>query len=267
VDATFGKVIAFAFILDLTWAVARLLDDLVQEYLVPRVAMSDSKLDDQLLPIVRKVSTILIWIIGIVLAISDAGYNVGTIVAGLGIGGLAFAFAAQETIANLFGGVTIFVDAPFRMGDRIKVNGFEGWVREIGLRTSKLETLDSRRLTIPNSVFSKSVIENVSSEPASKVVEDIGLSLSSSPAQVEAALAILKGLLEADPELEANSTVFFSSITETAFCLSLVLWFTKGSDLALARSRINMGILQAFSSSGIELARPVRVLLGQSKVN
>lgn len=267
VDATFGKVIAFAAILDLTWAVARLLDSLVQEYLVPRVASSESKLDDQLLPIVRKVSTILIWIIGGVLAISDAGYNVGTIVAGLGIGGLAFAFAAQETIANLFGGVTIFVDAPFRMGDRIKVNGFDGWVREIGLRTSKLETLDGRRLTIPNSAFSKSVIENVSSEPATKVVETIGLALATEAGKVEEALSILKGIIEADPELEANSMAFFSDIAESALSLSLVLWITKGADLALVRSKVNLAILRGFSNAGIELALPTRLNLSREKGN
>jgi len=267
VDATFGKVIAFVAILDLTWAVARLLDSLVQEYLVPRVASSESKLDDQLLPIVRKVSGILIWIVGGVLAISDAGYNVGAIVAGLGIGGLAFAFAAQETIANLFGGVTIFVDAPFRMGDRIKVNGFDGWVREIGLRTSKLETLDGRRLTIPNSAFSKSVIENVSSEPATKVVETIGLALATEAAKVEEALAILRAIIEADPELEANSMAFFSDIAESALSLSLVLWITKGADLALVRSRVNLAVLRGFSKAGIELALPTRLNLSPGKGN
>lgn len=267
VDATFGKVIGFVAILDLTWALARLLDSLVQEYLVPRVARSESKLDDQLLPIVRKVSGILIWIVGGVLAISDAGYNVGAIVAGLGIGGLAFAFAAQETIANLFGGVTIFVDAPFRMGDRIKVNGFDGWVREIGLRTSKLETLDGRRLTIPNSAFSKSVIENVSSEPATKVVETIGLALATEAAKVEEALAILKAIIEADPELEATSMAFFSDIAESALSLSLVLWVTKGADLALVRSRVNLAILRGFSKAGIELALPTRLNLSRGKEN
>jgi MscS family membrane protein len=112
-------------------------------------------------------------IAGAVSAAKHVGYDLGAVVAGLGIGGLAFAFAAQDTIGNLFGGIAVFVDAPFRMGDRVKIAGFEGWVRDIGLRTSKLETLDGRRLTIPNSTFSKSVIENVSSEPATKVVQTI----------------------------------------------------------------------------------------------
>lgn len=264
VDATFGKIIAFAFILDLTWAVARLFDTLVQEYLVPRVQKSDSKLDDQLLPIIRKVSSILIWLVGGVLAISDAGYNVGTIIAGLGIGGLAFAFAAQETIANLFGGVTIFVDAPFRMGDRIKVNGFDGWVREIGLRTSKLETLDGRRLTIPNSAFSKSVIENVSSEPATKIVENLGLALSSPVSKVEEALALLKAIIAEDPEVEDTSTAFFADFSESSLSLCLVLWISKGADLAVVRSRVNLAVLGAFSKAGIELALPTRLVLGRN---
>ena len=147
IDAKVDKVLLFAMILVLTWMVARLLNDLITEYIVPLTEKSDSKLDDQLLPILRKVLSIVVWVLGIVIALDNVGYNVGTIIAGLGIGGLAFAFAAQETIANFFGGVTVFVDSPFVIDDRIKILNFDGWVREVGLRTTKLETLDGRRLT------------------------------------------------------------------------------------------------------------------------
>lgn len=261
VDGVYGKVIAFAATLDLTWALARLVDSLITAYLVPVVEKSESKLDDQLLPIAQNVASILIWAIGVVIAISDAGYNVGAIVAGLGIGGLAFAFAAQDTIGNLFGGVTIFVDAPFRMGDRIKVSGCEGWVREIGLRTSKLETLDGRRLTIPNAVFSKSIIENVSSEPATKVVETIGIAPTAGADMVEKAISILVGLIGSDGSLEKGSTAFFGDFNESSYDVSLVLWIKKGEDIGAVRSRINLVILRRFAEAGIELALPTRMVL------
>ena len=264
-DAVFSKIIAFAIILDVTWLIARLLDDLIEQYLVPRAAKSDSKLDDQLLPILRKTTNILIWIAGIIAAIDNAGYNVGTIVAGLGIGGLAFAFAAQETIANLFGGITIFIDAPFVMGDRIKVSGFEGWVREIGLRTSKLETLDGRRLTIPNSFFSKSVIENVSSEPATKVVETVSVACTVDALTIEKALSILSGMIEKEADLEKNSCAFFGDFGESSYDITLVLWIKKGADLGSVRSRVNLGILKAYAEAGIELALPTRLILTPNK--
>lgn len=261
VDATFLKVITFTIILDLTWAIARLLDDIVTQYIVPAVAKSESKLDDQILPIMRNVARILIWLIGGVVAIDNAGYNVGAIVAGLGIGGLAFAFAAQETIANLFGGVTIFIDAPFVIGDRIKVGGFDGFVREIGLRTSKLETLDGRRLTVPNSFFSKSVIENVSSEPATRFLEVVGLSRANNAEALEKALALVAEVLAEDPDLEKTSTVFFGDFGASSYDLSLVLWVKKGADAGIVRSRINIAVIRSLDRARIDLALPMRIVM------
>ena len=265
VDQGTDRVVTFVSILIVTWAIARLLDDLISQYLVPAVAKSDSKLDDQLLPILRKVSSVVIWLIGGVVALDNAGYNVGTIIAGLGIGGLAFAFAAQETIANFFGGVTIFVDSPFRIGDRIKINGYEGWVREVGLRTAKLETLDGRRLTMPNSVFSKNVIENVSSEPATRVIETIGLACNQKAAIVVRALEVLGETLRANPDLDEKSTVWFKDFGDSSYNVCVVLWIKKNADYGQTISKTNCAIVAALEKEGIEIALPVRYLTGPGK--
>jgi MscS family membrane protein len=258
VDSFITKVVSFVAILTVTWAAARLSDNLIVEYLLPRAQRSESTLDDQLLPILRKASTTLIWMGGLITAVNNSGYDVGAVVAGLGIGGLAFAFAAQDTIGNLFGGIAVFVDAPFRMGDRVKIAGYEGWVRDIGLRTSKLETLEGRRLTIPNSMFSKSVIENVSAEPATKIVENIGIACSHNAAAVEKALGILKGIIQEDAEIEKNSTAFFADFGESAHNLTFVLWIKKGADIGAVRSRVNLEVLRKLAAAKIELAVPLR---------
>jgi MscS family membrane protein len=260
-DGSIDKAILFVSILVVTWMLARLLNDLISEYLVPFVAKSESKLDDQILPIMRKSVKVLIWIIGIIVALDNVGYNVATIVAGLGIGGLAFAFAAQETIANLFGGITIFIDAPFVIGDRIKINGYEGWVREIGLRTAKLETLDGRRLTMPNSAFSKNVIENVSSEPATRAMQTIGIACNQNVATVEKALETLRGILSADSDLEQKSTAYFQKFGDSSFDLGIVLWIKKGADYLGTISRVNLEIVRAFERERIEIALPVRYIV------
>jgi len=261
VDVIVDRVIVFAVILTVTWAVARLLDDLISQYLVPAVAKSDSKLDDQLLPVIRKGTKFLIWVVGIVVALDNAGYDVRTIVAGLGIGGLAFAFAAQETIANFFGGVTVFIDAPFRIGDRIKITGYEGFVREIGLRTAKLETLDGRQLTMPNSVFSKNVIENVSSEPATKVVQNIGIACSQNADRVEKAIELAREVVAADPDLEPNSVVWFKEFADSAYTISLVLWIKKGADYFGVQTRVYLAVIRSYEAAGIELALPTRLIV------
>ena len=265
IDRVTDRVITFIVILVITWAIARLLDDLISQYLVPAVAKSDSKLDDQLLPILRKASKVIVWIIGFVVAIDNAGYNVGTIIAGLGIGGLAFAFAAQETIANLLGGVTIFIDSPFRIGDRIKINGYEGWVREIGLRTAKLETLDGRRLTMPNALFSKNVIENVSSEAATRVIETIGIACNQKAALVTRSIEILVETLKANPDLDERSTAWFKDFGDSSYNACVILWIKKNADYGQTISRTNCAIVEAFEKAGIEFALPVRYVTGANK--
>lgn len=264
VDAKVDKVLLFVMILVLTWMIARLLNDLITEYIVPLTEKSESKLDDQLLPILRKVLSILVWVFGIVIALDNVGYNVQTIIAGLGIGGLAFAFAAQETISNFFGGVTVFVDSPFMIDDRIKILGFDGWVREVGLRTTKLETLDGRRLTMPNSMFSKNVIENVSSEPATRVVETVGLACNQKSAVIEKALAVLKETIAADTDLTDKSTVWFQKFGEYSWDLCVVLWVKKGADYAGTVSRVNLSIVKALEKAKIEFSLPTNVVI-QSK--
>jgi len=264
VDAGIDRIAFFLVILVVTWAVARLIDNLISEYLVPIIEKSDSKLDDQLLPVLRKGASAIVWIAGSIVALDYAGYNVGTIVAGLGIGGLAFAFAAQETIANLFGGITVFIDAPFRIGDRIKICGYEGWVREIGLRTAKLETLDGRRLTMPNSLFSKNVIENVSSEQSTRVIENVSIACDHKSDTIEKALKTLKESIAANPNLDEKSTAWFAKFGESSWDITVVLWIKKGADYSQTLSETNLSIVKAFEKAKIDFALPTRVMM-QSK--
>jgi MscS family membrane protein len=261
VDASVDKCIFFIVILLITWAISRLLNDLITQYLVPIVEKSESKLDDQLLPIIRKGVCGLVWVLGIIMALDNAGYNVGTIIAGLGIGGLAFAFAAQETIANFFGGLSIFINAPFHIDDRIKIAGVDGWVREVGLMTSKLETLDGRRLTMPNALFSKSVIENVSSEPATRVQQKIGVACDQNVATVERSLAILKRVIAADPDLTDKSAAYFQNFGDSSYDIGLVLWIKKGADYFGTLSRVNLAIIRAFEDEKIAFSLPTRYIV------
>lgn len=117
------------------WMASRLFDALYLEYLVPWAEKTDNDLDDQLMPILRKGIKMMIWVLAIIIGLNNAGYDVGALIAGLGIGGLALAMAAKDTVSNVFGGVTIFTDKPFCLKDRIVVSGFDGTVEEIGVRS------------------------------------------------------------------------------------------------------------------------------------
>ena len=136
---------------------------------------------NQIGPILRKTVRSVVWILGVITAMNNAGFDVGALLAGVGIGGLAMAMAAKDFVANIFGGVTVFVDKPFKVGDRIVVDGIDGTVQEIGIRSSRLITLQGRMVTIPNNSFTNSPVENITAEPSRKVSVTLGLTYDTSP--------------------------------------------------------------------------------------
>jgi len=117
-----------------TWMVINFVDSVIKLYLVPMVGKTESRLDDQLIPIVSKTLKWLIAALAGMLILSNFGYDITTILAGLGIGGLAVAFAAQETIADAFGGINILLSKPFIVGDWIEFEGIVGPIEKVSIR-------------------------------------------------------------------------------------------------------------------------------------
>lgn len=244
-----------------TWAIARLADMLISSYIKPLVEQSQSELDDQLLPIVATMSRVVIWLLGGILALDNAGYDVGALLAGLGIGGLAFALAAQDTIANLFGGITIFTDNPFKINDRIKVAGVDGFVREIGIRVSRLETLEGRKVTMPNSMLSKNYIENVSSEPNLKVVLSMYLPYGTEAEKVQEAVSILQDILLTSPGLDGKPLALLNDFTPLGIQLQMIYFIAKSSVVPEVKTAVHLEVLRRFSQAGISMLNPGTVKL------
>ena len=144
----------------ITWLVARVSIKAINFFLIPFTAKTKTTLDNIVLPIITKTISLLIWVIGFGIIFDYFGYDTTKFFAGLGIGGLALAMASKDFVANLFGGVTILVDQPFDLKDKIKIAGFQGTVVEIGLRCTRLKADDGQIITVPNSKFSSSPIEN-----------------------------------------------------------------------------------------------------------
>jgi len=140
-----GNVLQFLVILMVGWMAVRLIDALFREFLTPLAEKTANDLDDQLLPIARKGSKLIVWSLTVIVGLNNAGYDVGALIAGLGIGGLALAMAAKDTVSNVFGGFTIFSDRPFNLNDRVKVVGYDGVIKEIGVRSTRLQTLEGAR--------------------------------------------------------------------------------------------------------------------------
>ena len=259
-DDLLKKAMHVAFTVNFTWLIARTVDTLIKEYLAPLVASSDNMLDDQLLPLARKGIRTIIWTLGIVLALNNAAYNVGALLAGLGIGGIALAMAAKDTVANMFGGLTIFVDKPFTIKDRIKIGGYDGIVEEIGIRSSRIRTLQGRLVTIPNHKFTESFVENVTSEPSRKVSMNIGLTYDTPPEKMEMAIQILKNIQESDPGLEDKIWLVFDNFGDFSLGINFVYYISPGQDKTEVQTRINLNILSRFNKEGLEFAFPTQTI-------
>jgi len=251
----------FAIAIVITWMIARTVNALIVEYAVPLTKKSESDFDDQLLPILQKGLRIIIWSLGVIIALNNAGYNVTTLLAGLGIGGLAFALAAQDTIRNIFGGAMIFLDKPFKLNDRIKIEGFDGIVHEIGIRSTRLRTLEGRIVTIPNAAFSDQPVENVSREPSRKVILDLGLTYDTKPDQMEDGIKILKEIgKDHRDKIEENVLVSFDTYGNFSLGLKYVYYISKESDIFETQTAINLDILKRFNEKGLEFAFPTQTI-------
>ena len=255
-----GNVLQAAIIITVAWLLARLADSLFKQYLVPIASGTETDLDDQLLPIVRKGTKMIIWSLGIIVALNNAGYDVGALIAGLGIGGLALAMAAKDTVSNVFGGYTIFTDRPFTLNDRVKVAGYDGFIREIGVRSTRLETLEGRLVTIPNSTFSDSPVENVSAEPSRKVVLNLGLTYDTTPEQMSSAMALLKAIAAKSENLEEKVLTSFNAFGDFAMNILFIYYIKPGSDILETTTDINMAILTEFNQAGLDFAFPTQTL-------
>lgn len=244
----------------ITWLIARLMDAIIKEYLVPLTEKTESTMDDQMIPVIRKGLRAVIWILGIIVALNNAGYNVGALLAGMGIGGLAMAMAAKDTVANIFGGITIFTDKPFKINDRVKLNGFDGNITEIGIRSTRLKTLAGRIVTIPNSKFTDGMVENVTVEPSRKVALNLGLVYETPAAKMEEALELLKEIASQNSSLEENTVIGFNNFGDFSLGILFIYYIKSGENIIATQSAINLEIMRKFEAHGLEMAFPTQTV-------
>jgi MscS family membrane protein len=265
-DGSFiGHVFGFLTVINVTWLIARLSDALIEKYIVPMTEKTESDLDDQLLPIFRKGLRIIIWVLGIVVGLNNAGYDVGAVIAGLGIGGLAFALAAQDTVKNFFGGIMIFADKPFKIGDRIQIGDIDGFVKEIGIRSTRIETLAGRIVTVPNSMFSDDAVENVDLEPKRKITLNLGLTYDTKADQIEEGIAILREIAKEKQHLiDEDVFISFNSFGDFSLGILFIYFIRKEADILETQTEMNLTILRRFNAHGLEMAFPTQTVYHQA---
>jgi len=247
-------------VLNITWFFARFVVAFLEDHTYSKEEKPQKKgirVDIRLLPVIKRILLIFIWIIGILMALNNAGVKVTTLLGTLGIGGIAFALAAQDTIKNIFGGVTIFTDQPFRLGDIIKYDAIEGTVQDIGLRSTRIQTYDKRMVTIPNFKVMDAAVINVSSEPGRRVVMTLGLTYDTDADQMQKALDILKGLPDEVAEIHHRDlSATFSDFGSSSLDITYIYFIRKSVNTREAASKVNFEILRRFNKAGLNFAFP-----------
>ena len=245
------------------WFVFRLVDVGV-EYLTKLAARTESKLDEQLVPLIRKALKVTIGIVGAVWVVQLLGYSVSSLLAGLGIGGLAVALALQDTLANFFGSVSIYVDRPFVVGDLIRVNGgVEGFVEQVGFRSTRLRTWPGTMVAIPNKTVASAVIDNWSRMPKRRVMQNVGLTYETTADQMEAAIAGIREIIENDDGVDKELIIVrFTEFADSSLNI-LVFYYTVALDIAghnETKERINLAIMRLISEMELSIAFPTRTV-------
>ncbi len=224
-----------------------------------------SKLTDMLVPIMRtglRVVVFILTIVQIVQVVSDK--PISSILAGLGIGGLAFALAAQDSLKHLFGSVVVFTDRPFEVGDRLVVDGHDGPVEEVGFRSTKIRTLDGHLVTVPNGDLVNKSILNISKRPFIKRQCDISITYDTPSEKIEEAIQILKDLLENHEGMDEEfpPRVYFKDMKSDCLNLFVIYWYHPPAywDYLAFSERFNLEVIKRFRAAGIDFAFPTQTL-------
>ena len=227
-----------------------------------RAKKTASPLDDQLVPLGGKVLKGFIWGVGLLLFLQNVlDYNISSLLAGLGVGGVAVAFAAQDMIANIFGAVMIYIDRPFKVGDAVSLEGYEGSIETIGLRSTRVRTWDGTLVVIPNRTVAAANITNLAVRPTRRTNFTIGLVYDTPTEKLERAVAILRDVMAKHPST-AQSRAYFNRFGDFSLNILVQHWCNEMNYEVYLRSmeEMNLEIKRRFEEEGIQFAFPTQTI-------
>ncbi|MET0012564.1 MAG: mechanosensitive ion channel family protein [Sedimenticola sp.] len=244
------------------WAAYRLVD-LVSAKLLQRASLTDNKLDDALVPLIPKTLKIFVTVIGFVFIADNLNVDISSLLAGLGLGGLAFALAAKDMVQNLFGSVTVLMDRTFSVGDWVVVDGMEGSVERIGFRSTRIRTFYNSLVTVPNSKFITANVDNMGERRYRRLSCKLSLTYDTPPDRIEAFCEGVRELVRQHPYMRKDYYhVYLNEFAASSLDVLLyVFWETPewGTELR-ERHRFMLDILRLAQRLGVEFAFPTQTL-------
>jgi MscS family membrane protein len=244
------------------WSAWRLVD-LVTDYLLRKARGTETRVDDVLVPLVRKTAKVFIAAFGLVFIADNLAIDVTSLLAGLGLGGLAFALAAKETVANLFGSVTVLLDRPFDVGDWVRIDGVDGNVENIGFRSTRVRTFHNSVIAIPNSQLITAVVDNMGARRYRRIKTMLSITYDTPPEKIEAFCEGVRELIRRHPYTRKDTYHVYLNALSASSLDVLLYCFVETPDWATElreKHRLFADILRLASRLGVEFAFPTQTL-------
>lgn len=242
------------------WIVIKISDFVVKSYAIRMEKKKKVKLDEEVLNLIQRLSKIFILVIGLLIILGQAGIEITPLLAGLGIAGLAIALALQDTLSNFFSGIYLIFDKPFKVGDRIQVDGEFGEIIDVGLRTVRIRGLDNTLITIPNSLMAKTKIVNLSAPDLRiRVKLPIGVSYGSN---VEKVKKVLLDIAKKEKNVlkEPKPIIRFKEFGDFSLNFYILFWVDDVRNKWSVIDKINSKIDSEFKKNKIQIPFPTRTV-------
>ncbi len=237
--------------------------DIFTDELRRRAAKTENRLDDQIVPLAATILKAAVVLFGVLLVLGNLGVNVTSLVAGLGLGGLAIALAAQDSIRNLLGGVTILADRPFQVGDWVVVSGIEGTVEHVGFRSSRVRTFYNSVVTVPNARIVDAHVDNMGLRRWRRYKATLGLTYHTRPEQVQAFVEGVRALIRSNPGTRKDYYIVeFHGFGAASLDIMIYCFIDASSWNEELRTRhvLNLDIMRLAEDLGVEFAFPTQTL-------
>ena len=254
--------VRFFAMLAAVWAGFRV-TDLVSEVLEGKAARTESKFDDLLVPLVRKTVKVFIFVFGMIYIADSLNIKIAPLLAGLGIGGIGFAFAARDTLENFFGSLTVVVDRPFQVGDWVVIGDVEGTVEDVGFRSSRVRTFYNSLVTIPNGNLVRATVDNYGRRKYRRFKTHISITYDTPPAKIEAFCEGIRELIRLHPYTRKDYyQVWLHQFAPSSLDV-LVYVFHEAPDWTTElreRQRLMLDIIRLARHLGVEFAFPTETV-------
>lgn len=261
-NGVMAKVISVILIVWVVYQVIHALHILI-DYVFRKVVMKQGgdESSEGALDLMSNIVKWSLWVVGLLVILSNLGINITSLVAGLGIGGLAVALAAQNILSDLFSSFSIIFDKPFKIGDFIVVNGNAGTIERIGIKTTRMKSLQGEEIVLSNKMLTSTELQNFGKMENRRVVITVGATYETPTTKLKKVPTILKEIVEAQAGVRFDRS-HFKSFDDSALTFETV-YYAETSDYTEHMDRqqaINFGIREAFETEGIDMAYPTRTV-------